>query len=119
MKHLDHHPEHAIDELICFQASPKKNQDPIFWTRGQVNVGWGIYLKEPAKVFFMIMKCSVAFSLGLIFGVCWTYYHRDDQKSFPWAVVAWITLLSGVFEISEWLKDNFASPTLPGKEKVA
>jgi hypothetical protein len=119
MTHLYKNPEDAVDDTLCFEAFPKKKNAPVYWIRGQANIAWGVYIKEePDKIFFMIIKCSVALPAGLIFGIAWNVVHGSDQRAFPWTVVTWITvviyLILDVCE--EWLKQKYLTPTIKEKD---
>jgi hypothetical protein len=67
MLHFYNEPEHIMDDRLCLDAFPKRKIEPLYWKRGQSNLGYGIYLKEePDEMLFAFIRCSIAFFVGLI-----------------------------------------------------
>lgn len=121
MAHWYYAPEHTDDDTMCLNAFPKRRFHHLTYESGVPKVGWGIYLKEgPSEVFFLIMKLAFIASIGIIFGVAWNSLHHDDQKSFPWSVVAWIGLVVfAVFDLlNELLKGQYEISVSKGKAKA-
>jgi hypothetical protein len=113
MMHLYDVPADSGDSTICLDAFPKKKKERLIWKRTGKNVGWGVYFKEePRKLLFAGAKFVVALASGLICGLCW------KDRSFPWAVVGWVTVVVALaFDWFEaWLVGS--SSTTVGKEKV-
>jgi hypothetical protein len=110
MMHLYDKPEDSGDDTLCLDAFPKRKAEKLYWRKGQPNVGWGIYLKEePSEMFFILNKGLIGLSIGLIFGVAWNTTFHDDQRGFPWTVVAWISafVVFALDALKEWVKVQY------------
>jgi hypothetical protein len=113
MLHFYDKPEHIMDDRLCLDAFPKRKIEPLYWKRGQSNVGYGIYLKEePDEMLFALIRCCIAFSVGLI---GWSVFlmRRDLEKNYPWAAVLWVSGIGvcALEVLKEWLKARFESGT--------
>src|SRR4051812_4681642 len=91
MLHFYSKPEDSLDDTMCLNAFPKRKIEPLYWKRGQSNLGYGLYLKEELdEVLLALIKGSIALSVGV---VGWIIFlaRRDLEKSYPWAAVLWIS----------------------------
>ena len=113
MLHFYNEPEHSIDNRLCLDIFPKRKIEPLYWKRGQSNVGYGIYLKEePDELAFVLIRGSIVLSVGLIGWIIFLA-RRELEKGFPWAAVLWVSAvgLCTLEVLKEWLKARFESGT--------
>lgn len=111
MLHFYNTPEHILDDGLCLNAFPKRRLEPLYWKRGQSNVGYGIYLKEELdEMLFALIRGSIALSIGVIGWIVFLVHH-DLEKSYPWPAVLWISGIGvcALEVLKEWLKARFES----------
>jgi hypothetical protein len=111
MLHFYSTPEHILDDGLCLNAFPKRRLEPLYWKRGQSNVGYGIYLKEELdEMLFALIRGSIALSIGVIGWIVFLVRH-DLEKSYPWPAVLWISGIGvcALEVLKEWLKARFES----------
>jgi hypothetical protein len=113
MLHFYREPECIIDDRLCLNAFPKRKLEPLYWKKGQLNVGYGIYLKEELnELLFALIRGSIALSVGVVGWIIFLI-RRDLEKSYPWAAVLWISGIGvcALEVLKEWLKARFDSST--------
>jgi hypothetical protein len=109
MLHFYSAPDHILDDGLCLNAFPKRRSEPLYWKRGQSNVGYGIYLKEELdEMLFALIRGSIALSVGVIGWIVFLVRH-DLVKSYPWPAVLWISGIGvcALEVLKEWLKARF------------